>query len=273
MNTDFIAFRYEPPVITPADGDCILLSRQFYEDKMIGSFFSCVYKGALRIHIVFDMDTDAYHEKIAELIDRTLKQVSLPGKIWTGNENKKIIDFLMRRYNAAPDPEIFHYESFEYRMPREKFVPPARQDGLEVKPYEEGRIDAYLKLLNEAMSFFIPHQDFLAGKPQYIMEFRRFHESGTFRAFWAADTLAGLYWLEGNEIDTIAISPALQRRGYGGIILSHAIQRVFQLSDSGHAVLYCVGWNHTAQSFYQKFGMELYTRHTVRYTPEEESEF
>ena len=31
---------------------------------------------------------------------------------------------------------------------------------LDVKPYEEIHIDQYLELLNDAMSFFIPSQDF-----------------------------------------------------------------------------------------------------------------
>ena len=50
--------------------------------------------------------------------------------------------------------------------------------------------------------------------------------------------------------------------------MSHAIQRVFETADADFAVLYCVGWNRTAQAFYQKYGMERHTVHHVRYKPE-----
>lgn len=269
MNTDFTAFRYEPAVRDQVGSDRVLLIRQFYEDKIIGSFFSCIYEGALRVHIVFDTDTDAYNEALMALMDETLRLASLPGKIWTGNGNRHIMSLLTSRYGAVPDAEVFHYESTEYRMPKEKFIPPARTNGLEIRPYEEQHIDAYLELLNGAMSFFIPPHDFLASKPEHREEFRRFQSSGTFEAFWKDGALIGLYWLDGNEIDTIAISPAQQRRGYGSVLLSRAIQRVFETLDADFTVLYCVGWNHTAQTFYRKYGMELYTRHHVRYSPEE----
>lgn len=269
MNTDFTALRYEPAVQAPPGGDRILIAKQFYEDTIVGSFFSCIYRGALRVHIVFDEDTEDYIASIAGLLDRTLKEVNLPGKIWTGNGNHKIMAFLKSRYSVFSDAQVFHYESSEYRMAKGKFHPAALPGDLEARTYEEQHTDAYLQLLNDAMRFFIPPHDFVAKKQEHCEDFRRLQSSGAFQAFWEKGMLAGLYWLEGNEVDTIAVSPHLQRRGYGHALLTQAIQRVFETTDADFAVLYCVGWNSAAQAFYQKFGMELHTMHLVRYTAEE----
>lgn len=273
MNTDFLAFRYKPTkkhtikTIKPMD-DRTLVVKQFYNGTIIGSFFSCIYKGELRIHIVFDDDTDEYNALLMELIDKTLSQADISGKVWVGNQNAEIIDFLLDQYHVVADAETFHYESVEYRMQKDCFVPVLRQNELIQKAYEEEHIDEYLELLNGAMNFFIPPHDFIAHKQKHINDFRRFGEKNTFQAFWKGNTVVGLYWLEGNEIDTIAISGMLQRQGYGRVILSDAIQTVFETSDAPYAVLYCVGWNHPAQTFYQKYGMCLHTRHYVKYKPE-----
>lgn len=155
-------------------------------------------------------------------------------------------------------------------MAKDKFFSIPFHGALVKKAYEENHVDEYLGLLNRAMSFFIPPHDFMLHKQAHRKAFREFQEKDTFEAFWKDDILVGLYWLEGNEVDTLAIDSAVQRQGYGSMILSCALQKIFEITAVDYAVLYCVGWNHQAQKFYQKFGMERHSSHHVTYQPEDE---
>ena len=223
----------------------------------------------LRIHAVFDDDTDEYNTDIASLINDTIEvSGSLPGKIWVGNHNLKLIDFLKSSYQVTADTEIFHYDSIEYRIDKKQFNNHCIRNLLSSRPYDEHYFDNYLMLLNDSMSFFIPPHDYMACKQKYMREFQEYKTKNTFEAFWKEDTLIGLYWLQGAEIDSIAVSPAFQRQGYGSVVLAHAIQRVFDTNDTTHAKLYSVGWNSKAQFFYQSFGMEKYAQYRVQYTSE-----
>jgi len=220
-----------------------------------GVFYGCTaYKG-LRIHIAFEENTDAFNEEIAALVRSSLKKSgSASCAIWIWNDNRKIIAFLKDEFQL---PQKRDYASIEFIMRRENFHP-AIDNSLEARPYEPKRLFAYLNMLDHSMTFADP-------PPTYRHEFfrhrKRFAELADnpafyFEAFWKDGELIGLYWLKNAEIDTLAVAAGQQRKGYGTIILTRAIEMAFRRTDAPYVYLYAVDWNAKGQSFYKKYGME-----------------
>lgn len=255
--------------ISDFDGvdDRILICRTFYNENLTGAFFSCIYNRKLRIHVVFQEDTDNFNQEIFNLIKQSMQEANLnQGKIWIKNSNESLIAYIGDKFHLTSDSEQFFYNSTEYIMRRNKFNKTFDNTILDVKPYGETHIDEYLKLLNDAMAFKIPPHDYIGKKEHYMQEFRSLNNKRAFEAFWKDGKLVGLYWLEGTEIDHLAVSSDFQRAGYGSMILTRAIEMVLmQYPDAEYAVLYCVGWNSKAQNFYKRYGMEVNGQYQVPY--------
>jgi len=221
-----------------------------------GVFFSgTAYKG-LRISISFEADTEAFNEEIAALVRSSLKKANRTDcKIWIRNENRKIIEFLKDEFQIPPDGGSHYYASIEFIMRRENFHRETEPCGLEIRPYEKRRIFTYLNMLAHSMTF-----DNAPRYRRYVIHnakgFAKYAKDNAFEAFWKDGALVGLYWRKNAEIDTLAVAAAHQRKGYGTIILTRAIEMVFRHTDKDYAYLYAVDWNEKGQSFYRKYGME-----------------
>jgi len=246
----------------------ILFCKTFSTNKLMGSFFSCIYRGELRIHAILNEETNAFNEEISELIEKSMKKVGMSeGVIWLRNSSQNLVTHLCDQFVLTPKPKQFFYHSTEYIMNRDKFKKVFDPSLLDVKPYEEIHIDKYLALLHDAMSFFFPPEDFFHNKEQYLKEFMEFKNKNAFEAFWKEDKLVGLYWIDGREVDTMAVASDFQRSGYGSEILTRAIEMVFsQNPETTYALLYAVGWNAKAHNFYKKYGMEKNNYYEVPYT-------
>jgi GNAT superfamily N-acetyltransferase len=141
-------------------------------------------------------------------------------------------------------------------MKREKFVK-VENNYLEIRDYEKEHIKDYLKLLDESMDFTIPPPTFIANKEYFQTKFNQCRIEKSFESFWMGTELIGLYWRKGYEIEIMAVSKKYQRKGFGSIILSRAIECCLNNTDDHYAYLYCVDWNEKGQRFYKKFGMEI----------------
>lgn len=247
--------------------DRIIICKTFFTQKLVGSFFSCIYDGKLRIHLVFNEETDLFNDEILGLIKMSMEAAGMNhGSIWFRRSIQSIISHIGDQYRLTPLAEDFYYYSTEYIMRRDRLNKTFDNTDLEVKPFEEIHMDSYLELLNDAMSFFIPPQDFVSNKTQYLQEFMDYKDKNTFEAFWKDGQLVGLYWIVGTEIDTMGVSSNFQRHGYGTMILTRAIEKVFQQNPGTESViLYAVGWNAKAQNFYKKYGMEINNQYKVPY--------
>ena len=217
--------------------------------------------------MVFNEDIDSFNDEICNLIQQSMETAGIyHGMIWFRRITHSIISHIGDKYTLIADSEEFYYYSTEYIMRRDRFNKTFDNAALDVKPYEEIHIDKYLNLLNDSMSFFIPPYDFFSEKSRYLKEFMDFKSKNTFEAFWKDGKLVGLYWIVGTEIDTMGVSSEFQRFGYGSMILSRAIETVFQQQPNAeYSLLYCVGWNAKAQNFYKKYGMEVNKQHRVPY--------
>jgi len=247
--------------------DKILICKTFFIEKLVGSFFSCIYNGKLRIHVVFNEHVDLFNDEICNLIQESMETAGIyHGMIWFRRATHSIISHVSDKYTLTADSEEFFYYSTEYIMRRNRFNKSFDNTVLDAKPYEEIHIDKYLDLLNDSMSFFIPPHDFYSEKTRYLKEFMELKNKNAFETFWKDEKLVGLYWIAGIEIDTMGVSSEFQRYGYGSMILSRAIEKIFhQQPNAEYAFLYCVGWNAKAQNFYKRYGMEINKQHRVPY--------
>ncbi len=273
LRKDFIAYRFKVKDVQEVNEeenlpqDRIIKIKQFFVDRMYGSFFSCIYKGKLRMHIVFSEDCADYNSEITDLIHETIVESNLfLGKIWISNYNYQIADHLTKELKIERDSEPFFYESYELTMPKEKFKYKFDSTLLDVRPYEKEHIDDYLSLLTKAMSFKIPPYNYVLEKDKFEKYFNILKEKNTFESFWINDDLVGLYWLEGIEIDHLAVAEQYQHLGYGKQILSRAMENIFQNPENDCAILLVVGWNSKAFKFYRKYGMEIKNLHYVPYS-------
>ncbi len=212
--------------------------------------------GGLRMHISFEKDTDKFHEELAACVQSTLNKSGMAScLIWIFNEDRKIIKFLKEKFHVIPEG-AHDYASIEFIMRREKFDRTAHQLVLEIRSYEEEHIDDYLIMLDGAMTFVDPPPKFLGHREHYLQHFIQRAEDHSFEAFWKRDRVVGLYWRKNAEIDIMVVDKENQRKGYGSIILTRAIDMVFKNTDADFAYLYAVDWNVKGQSFYKKYGME-----------------
>jgi len=218
-----------------------------------GILFACLYENGLRMHIAFEADTDAFNEELAALVRGSLKKA---GKrscvIWIRNENRKIIAYLKKEFSL---PEKQDYASIEFIMRRGNFCPTAN-DTLEIRPYERKRLFAYLDMLDHSMTYTSAQPGFRDAAAHHRRLFARLAKENAFEAFWRDGELIGLYWRNNAEIDVVSVAQGQQRRGYGTIILTRAIEMAFQCTDADYAYLYAVDWNEKGQAFYKKYGME-----------------
>lgn len=136
------------------------------------------------------------------------------------------------------------------------------RQGLTVKRYEEEHIIRYLKLLDEAFR----KQQIECGEEQDV--FSRNHEEKTvwlkglsennnFQAFWLENQLVGLYIVNENYLDIIAVHPDYEGKGYGSEILKYCVRdRVYEHEfDEVYLVTYYQ--NRKAQRLYLRNGFKI----------------
>jgi ribosomal protein S18 acetylase RimI-like enzyme len=78
-----------------------------------------------------------------------------------------------------------------------------------------------------------------------------------FKTFWVKERLVGLYIVNGNYIDTIAVHPYHERKGYGSEILNYCIKdRVYE-NHFDELYLATYYQNRKAQRYYLKNGFDV----------------
>ena len=227
---------------------------RFFEDgENAGVFSSMFFFGMFRIFIAFEKDTDKYSQELKDLI--LLAKEKNPGyshdvSFIAGQTN------LIEKMRRTIDFNSGFYASHEFVMDKENFKGFINDKNLEIKLFEADRVGDYALLLDNAMTFFTPPANFQSNTTDLAERVERV-TSNAFYTFYKNNELVGLYWLDNDfyTIDIIAVAPEHQRKGYGRIILSHAIDNVLNVQKNHMAKLYCVDWNLQGFVFYKKFGM------------------
>ena len=226
-------------------------ARFFDDGDNCGVFASMSYFGLFRVFIAFDKDTEKHAQDFAELINFVINENSgeKPNVHFIAEQTK-----LIETMRKTMDFESGHYASREFVMDKENFNGFKNEKNLEIRPYEAHRVGDYALLLDRSMTFVSPPTNFQGDKEKLA---RRIWENA-FTSFYKDKELVGLYWLDNDfyTIDIIAVAPEHQRKGYGHIILSHAIDNILTVQKRHTmAKLYCVDWNPKGLAFYKKSGM------------------
>jgi len=240
---------------TPANRE--LTARLLLENSARGVFFSYIYNGMLRVYITLDEDTDVYNDEISVLLRNSIEASGCGGGLlWVRKQTPKVIAFLEGEFRITLSDELFFYEAKKFSVRRGEFD--FKYDsGLEIRPYEDGFLDECLRLLDESMVFCMPPSFHADERAHYLEQFRFYRDYLSFETFWKDGVLVGFYWNNGNEVDLMAVSPRLQRRGYGSVILSRAVEKIFEKTGSDEAWLIASSFNAKACGFYAGNGMAV----------------
>jgi GNAT superfamily N-acetyltransferase len=251
---EYVNGNYEKP-----DSSITYVDVKFFDDgENTGIFTSMIIFGLFRVFIAFKKDTDKYIRDLSELIiSASKKNPGFKLKVFFIAEQTKIIEGVKNTLKfRPPNPNGFYYASHEFVMDKEHFKGFINDKQLEILPYEANKINDYALLLDKSMTFSSPPANFQGSKENLVEQIR----GNAFSAFYKDDELVGVYWLDDDfyTIDIIAVAPEHQRKGYGNMILSHAINNVLTvLKRHTMAKLYCVDWNEKGLAFYKKYGMIL----------------
>lgn len=170
--------------------------------------------------------------------------------------NKTLVNFV--RGQAFQECNVGYEFCYTTAMP----LPEVDLGPLRIRPFAATPIMPYLELLDLAFNQLkLPHdwrttifRRDIAGATRMLMEHNR---NGDFAAFWKGERLVGLYTLNQNVLDTIAVHPEFQNRGYGARILRHCMHKL--LHDLGYAdmYLYVAAANEGAVRFYLRHGFTI----------------
>lgn len=143
-------------------------------------------------------------------------------------------------------------------------LPPASNTltTLTCKPFEPDKFEQYISLLDAAFNPLLLAQGnttnaFLRGKDSLLTHLMECQQRDDFFAFWQAEQLVGLYYCHEDVIETIAVHPAFQKRGYGGMLLNHAIRHIRAVKGYPEAFLFVLTHNQQALKLYLQHGFEI----------------
>jgi len=239
-------------------------AKLFFDKGEQGVFFSYTYKGTLRVYVTLDEDVDFYNREISFLMQSSIDKCNCStGLLWVRKKTPKIISFLEDSFCLTLSDELFFYESKKFVIHRKQFNKKYDDSILEIRQYEDGYLDDCLRLLDESMLFCMPPTFHADERKHHLEQFRFYREYLVFETFWKDDELVGLYWNNKDEVDLMAVSLKYQRMGYGSVILTRAIEKIFQMTNSDIAWLIASSFNEKACSFYAKNGMEVHGEYRI----------
>jgi GNAT superfamily N-acetyltransferase len=206
-------------------------------------------------YAAFDSDPDAPEilSAIGEFVNRALIE-----------RGERALFCNVRGANAALIAQLrsrgFREDTLGYEMvcrvkPETQLIP----ERLMRRGYEKEHFNAYVELLDSAFNPLIrqaggPPDAFRREGEDLETRLDSKAEKEEFAAFWQGSELAGLYYLTEDLIEVLAVNPAFQNRGYGGILLQHATHHL--LSEAGYpaAYLMVVATNKDARRLYERQG-------------------
>ena len=252
------------PKVGANTGNKELEAQLLLNEKARGVFYSYTYHGILRVYITLDEDSDIYNNQISALLKSSIEKSNCAsGLLFVRKKTPKIIAFLRNEFEITPSEELFFYESKKFAINREQFNKKYDDSILELKQYEDSQLDDCLRLLDESLLFCMPPTFHMDDRSHHLEQFRFYRDYLTIETFWKDKELVGFYTNVKNEVDLIAVSPKFQRMGYGANILTRAISKIFEKTDSDVAWLIASCYNEKACSFYTKYGMEVHGEYRI----------
>lgn len=185
--------------------------------------------------------------------------------------NQEIISYFWKR-GFSNDATGIQYKYILKSSDKDEIQESILLDELEFRGYEEQYADQYIDLRDEA---FNPLDTACGNKPdanrrnkEKVLEWLRDSDKeDNFGTFWLQGELVGLYVLYNDYLNSLAIHPKFQNKGYGSRILKFCINKM--LNDKKYIEIYlnCLIQNKDAHKFYIKNGFEkcgFYSENTYR---------
>ena len=132
-----------------------------------------------------------------------------------------------------------------------------------IRTYEDEHSERYLRLLDDAFR----QQNIDCGQEQdtYLNVYAAYQtekmkhadKDGDFFSFWLKEELLGLCFFDKNYLDTIAIAPKFEGRGYGSKIMDICIYDRWFSKNYSELYLHTYFQNRKAQRLYLKYGFEI----------------
>ncbi len=126
------------------------------------------------------------------------------------------------------------------------------------KKFEDNHASDYLRLLEDSFreQNLACNENNALGE-NAILWLKTVDAKNNFGALWNKDCLIGLYVLEEEYIENIAVLSKYKGKGYGTIILNHCLKEIFINKEYDECYLYTYAINTNAQKLYLKSGFHV----------------
>lgn len=234
------------------------LSSYLISDFDIGGAYCCYTSDAKAyIYIAFEKENHASSFLVSKLCHIDFLSLNgCPIEVWIKQENGITIQRLKQEFLC----DEVEYGMTEFVMERSAFSEASMSPEITVNGFQPLYFQAYLSLLDSAMTYHNTADFYSARADEYKRDFLDGDKKGYFKTFWINATLLGLYlrdWKSGDDLALLAINKNYQRKGYGSMLLRHAANSLFTTTTKNHMYLYCMDHNIAAKSFYLKQGMKI----------------
>ena len=237
-----------------------LFKRWFFRYAIVlknncGIFTGSLYDDQMHIQISFkhDPEEDISGEVYRIIKDTFMKQPAMSIHLWINNENIRFVERIKQQVRKINYMVMTH----EYHFDLSKLSSKNTQT-LHVTPYDEKYLEALLVMLEESFTGIAEKGEFISHKSHFNHLFSNQINAAT-HLFFFNHILVGMYHFEGGRLEYIATHKAYQKKGFGSIILNHALHHMKHLNILT-PVLYCVDSNLAAHQFYQKEGWTITAR-------------
>lgn len=180
------------------------------------------------------------------------------------NENIKLREAIENTFQVT-----LNYASHEMCIGKEAFKgwkTPILSQPYTLCGFDAAKHDKYINLLERGMRHVsVPGTTpYLDNCDNLKQSFAELQKENRFHALWFGDTLAGICYSDGGEIDRLAVDEKHRFKGLGYYLLYNALQNAFLYID-GNICLYVVDQNPQAFEFYKRCGIQV-TGHSARYS-------
>lgn len=216
-----------------------------------GILTSMIYNDYLRFQIAFEKDVNELEVQVVyDIIRDIMKKEKKGADIWVYNENHNLVKTLMNKFNILRKDVYMSREIMYFKEPVNIDI-----KSLKAIPYDKEILNDILLLLEDSFVEIAQRNEFISHAEYYHKKFSDSNKS-RFTGFLLNEKLIGMYFHHDAEIEYIAVKRSLQSKGYGKLIIHHALNAIKEDSNNT-PYLYCVDENTKALQFYLREGFEV----------------
>ena len=234
----------------------------FYEaDTNAGQITAMEIDDQITIYLSFaklvEDDTTLGHIKheVLSIISSLDLEKPIILSIWGGNKNCLSL-FEDKHFEVISSAILYRHNGQELPLYTDDKL---SETNLTVKSFSEDVFDKYISLLDDAFEELLlrnnrPLRPHSIHRKRILEGFKAAASFDNFYTFWKENELIGVYILERNYIDMLAVHPDFQKRSYGTIMLNHSLNLMINERNEKEVYLYVQKMNTEAQTFYRKRG-------------------